>query len=130
MCVFCNIVNGTIPADIVFENDKNLCFIPKDMEVKGHLVVIPKKHYLDIFEIPAEELSEVIKTVQEMSNLVKEKLGATGVNILNANGVGAQQSVGHFHMHILPRYKGDNLDCWPVLPDCNLDKKEVLKKLV
>ena len=89
-CIFCDIVNKKANASIIFENKKVICFLPKEMEVYGHLLVVPKDHYENIFDISKEDLFEFISVVQDMSNHIKKSLGATGVNILNANGKDAE----------------------------------------
>lgn len=128
-CIFCDIINKKLEAEIVFENDKAVCFLPKKMEVYGHLLVVPKVHYTSIFDIEKDDLYGFISVVQDIARYVKERLGATGVNILNANGENADQSVYHLHFHILPRFKNDDVDAWPALPCPEVDKKEILKKL-
>ncbi|HAG53127.1 MAG TPA: hypothetical protein DCL21_05000 [Alphaproteobacteria bacterium] len=128
-CLFCKIVDKKVKAEIVYENAKTICFIPTDMEVKGHLLVTPKAHYETMFDMPEEELSELIATAKKVSVMLKEKLNAEGVNILHASGKAAQQGLDHFHMHILPRYADDNLDVWPDLPYLKFNKEEILEKL-
>lgn len=80
---------------------------------KGHCLVIPKKHFQDIFEIDKKYLEQIILAAKKISILLRKKLNATGINILQANGKDAQQSVFHFHMHLIPRYKNDSIDTWP-----------------
>jgi histidine triad (HIT) family protein len=109
-CVFCEIIAGKIPGKIVLENEHCIVLLPIDMEAKGHCLVIPKKHVQDIYGMTKEDLHYFIETVQEAAELVREKLGATGVNILNASGKDAQQSVFHLHFHIIPRYPNDGID--------------------
>ena len=128
-CVFCKIIRKELPADIVYEDENTICIIPLDMEVVGHLLVIPKQHGQDIFSTSDEALAAVIKTVKKMSLLVKEKLGATGVNIVNASGKDAEQTVFHIHFHIIPRYESDGLKVWPKFPRPATDKKELLALL-
>ena len=128
-CVFCKIIRKELPADVVYEDKDTLCIIPLDMEVMGHLLVIPKQHGQDIFSTSDEALAAVMKTIKKMSCLVKEKLGASGVNILNASGKDAEQTVFHIHFHIIPRYTGDGLKVWPKFPRPDVDKKELVKRL-
>ena len=128
-CIFCDIVNKKANASIIFENKKVICFLPKEMEVYGHLLVVPKDHYENIFDISKEDLFEFISVVQDMSNHIKKSLGATGVNILNANGKDADQSVSHLHFHIIPRFKDDGVEAWPPLPCPEIDRDELFNKL-
>ena len=108
-CIFCKIIKGEIPSFKVFENDKVFCFLDINPLTKGHILVIPKNHYKDIFDIPEDDLKGIISIAKRLAGIVKEKLGAEGVNLVNASGETAEQSVFHFHLHIVPRYKDDNL---------------------
>lgn len=111
-CVFCQIINNELPRTIVFENDTVLALVPRDEVSKGHTLVIPKVHAQDIFDISDADLREVISVTKTLSAELVDKYGATAVNVLNASGKDAQQSVFHFHFHIVPRYPNDGLDMW------------------
>ena len=114
-CNFCKIIEGKLPSTKIYENENVLVFAPlKDgIIAKGHMLVIPKKHYADIYDIPKEELHHIIDAVKTISQKLKEKFNAEGINILHASGKVAQQSCFHFHIHLIPRYKDDGLDTWP-----------------
>jgi histidine triad (HIT) family protein len=114
-CIFCEINKGNLPANIVKESDHCIAFTPLDMEVDGHLLVVPKEHYCDITDIASDTLFSVMCFVKEVCNSLKEKYNFTGFNLLNASGVAAQQSVGHFHIHIIPRKENDGIEAWPKL---------------
>lgn len=129
-CIFCKIIRNEIPSLKVFEDEHCLCIIPKNMEVYGHTLIIPKQHYANIFDIEANKLEHLISIAQKLSLHFQKKLGATGINLLHASGKDAGQSIEHFHFHIFPRFKDDNLDAWPKLPSNNFDKKEALKKIL
>ena len=92
-CAFCKIYNQKLPAKIIYQDNILSCFLPRNMEVYGHLLVIPNKHFENIFDIPEEELTHIIKFTKKISLHLKECLGATGINILHASGKSAQQSV-------------------------------------
>ena len=109
-CIFCKIIKDEIPSFKVFENDKVFCFFDINPLTKGHTLVISKTHYKDIFEIPESDLKEIISTAKNLSEKIKKALGADGVNLVNASGETAEQSVFHFHLHIVPRYKNDGLE--------------------
>lgn len=111
-CLFCKIIRGEIPCHKVYEDSCSLVFLDVNPTSKGHALVIPKSHYENIHDISEESLHAVMKTVKKMSSVLIEKLGASGVNIVNASGKDAQQSVFHIHFHIVPRYKDDGLDLW------------------
>ena len=128
-CAFCKIYNQKLPAKISYQNNILSCFLPRNMEVYGHLLVIPNKHFENIFYIPEEELTHIIKFTKKISLHLKECLGATGINILHASGKSAQQSVPHFHIHIFPRFDNDSVDTWPKLEKKEYDKDEILTKI-
>jgi histidine triad (HIT) family protein len=111
-CIFCQIINKEIPSKVVFETDEVLGIIPKEQIAKGHTLLIPKQHFKDIFDIEEEILQEIAVSAKKLSQTFIETHQATGVNILHASGKDAQQSVFHFHIHIVPRYPNDKLDLW------------------
>lgn len=104
MCIFCEIINGNIPSSKVYENDKVLAILDLSQTTYGHTLVMPKKHYDNILDMPADELSYLIVKTQELSKMLLNKLNAKGCNILaNTNEV-AGQTIMHAHIHIIPRY--------------------------
>ena len=107
MCIFCKIINGEIPSYKIYEDENVLAFLDIADDYEGHTLVIPKKHYENIFEIPVEELSKVMEVVKKISNHYVSNLNFEGINICNANGECAEQTVPHFHIHIIPRKAGD-----------------------
>jgi histidine triad (HIT) family protein len=111
-CIFCKIVNGTVPSKKVYEDKDIVAFFPKEMEARGHTLVIPKSHYSNLFDILDVDLKKLILVVKKLSKKIKSNLGAEGINLLHASGEIAQQSVPHFHIHIIPRFKGDGIDAW------------------
>ena len=106
-CIFCKIANGDIPSRTIFENDLFRVILDNGPATEGHALVIPKDHYANLFEIPADTAAEAMKTAQTVAAMPKEKLHADGLNLVQNNGETAGQTVHHFHMHIIPRYKGD-----------------------
>jgi len=128
-CIFCQIVSRKSPAKIIYENENVICFLPKKIEVYGHTLVVPKKHYADLYDIPADILCELVKVAQKLTLEYKQKINATGTNLMHASGKDGQQSVFHFHFHLLPRFKDDGLDTWPNLAKIEVDRDELLKKL-
>jgi len=117
--IFENIAQGKIESYKIYEDELTCAFLDINPTSKGHTLVIPKKNYIDIFEIPERELKALAISIKKVSIILKEKLNAKGVNILNASGKVAQQSVFHLHFHILPRYEGDGLNMWPEGKDKN-----------
>jgi histidine triad (HIT) family protein len=108
-CLFCKIVAGDIPSTKVFEDERTVAFMDINPGTRGHLLVIPRAHAADLLELEAEDLSACALTAQRMARAVKDKLGADGVNLMNSCGSDAWQTVFHFHVHVIPRYKGDPL---------------------
>ena len=106
-CIFCKIANGDIPSRTIYENDLFRVILDNGPATDGHALVLPKDHYANLFEIPADTAAEAMKTAQTVAAMLKEKLYADGLNLVQNNGETAGQTVHHFHMHIIPRYKGD-----------------------
>lgn len=114
-CIFCKIVRGEIDAAKVYEDDDTLSFLDVNPLTKGHCLVIPKKHFENIFDIDKEILQKIISSAKNISEKLKKSLDAPGVNLVNASGKDAEQSVFHFHLHVVPRYENDELhmnDWW------------------
>jgi histidine triad (HIT) family protein len=108
-CLFCKIVAGDIPSTRVFEDERTVAFMDINPGTRGHLLVIPRAHAVDLLEIAEADLAACARTAQVMTQRVKERLGADGVNLVNSCGADAWQTVLHFHIHVIPRYKGDPL---------------------
>jgi histidine triad (HIT) family protein len=108
-CIFCKILAGEIPASIVDEDERTIAFMDIAPATRGHALVIPRAHATDLLSVPAEDLQAVVLAARRLAGLVKEHLGASGVNLLNSCGAAAWQSVFHFHVHVIPRYEGDPL---------------------
>jgi histidine triad (HIT) family protein len=106
-CIFCKIANGEIPSRTIYENDLFRVILDNGPATEGHALVLPKDHYANLYEIPADTAAEAMKTAQTVAAMLKEKLHADGLNLVQNNGETAGQTVHHFHMHIIPRYKGD-----------------------
>lgn len=109
MCLFCKIINNEIPSYKIYDDDKFLAFLDISQATTGHTLIVPKKHYANIFELDDEVAQEILLVVKKVSLLLKEKLGISDVNIINNSGKLAGQTVDHFHIHIVPRYPNDDL---------------------
>lgn len=110
MCVFCEIVKGNIPSYKLYEDDVCIAILDISQATIGHTLVIPKKHIKNIFELDSATASHLFKVVSNLAKKIKDALNVSNMNILNNNGALAGQSVDHFHIHIIPRYEGDNLE--------------------
>ena len=104
-CIFCKHANGDIPTRMIYEDDNFAVFMDMSPAAKGHSLVVPKEHYANIYEMPAELVGEAMKVAQKMAIKLTEALHADGFNIVQNNGEVAGQTVFHFHMHLIPRYK-------------------------
>lgn len=111
-CIFCKIIKGEAEAKKIYEDDFVLAFATRGPVSEGHTLVIPKEHCESILDISAESLAKVMEVARSLALKIKTEVGATGVNVLHAAGVDAQQSVFHFHLHIVPRFPDDGLDLW------------------
>jgi len=112
-CVFCKIVAGEIPGAKVYETDEVLAFLDINPVHPGHTLVIPKKHYANIEEAPAEVLSQVISAVKKVGLALKIGLNYQGYNVTENNDPVAGQLIAHLHFHVIPRFEGDGLKLWP-----------------
>ena len=109
-CVFCDIMTGDLPSVGVAEDAATYAFMDIHPATAGHLLVVPKRHSRDLFDIPGEDLSAVTLAAQRIARVAVAELDADGVNLLNCCGTEAWQTVFHFHMHVIPRYADKNKD--------------------
>ncbi|MGA8260076.1 MAG: HIT family protein [Arenicellales bacterium] len=108
-CIFCKIVAGEIPCFKVYEDEHTLAFMDINPATRGHALVIPKEHSPNLFESPDAQLAAVAAAARKVGSAIQAALAPDGLNLVQANGPGAAQSVFHLHFHVLPRYTGDNL---------------------
>ena len=128
-CIFCKILAGEIPSYKIYEDDKTYAFLDIACDSFGHTLVIPKKHCTNVLDCDADDFKAVMAAVQKISRHYVDDCGFTGVNILNASGASAQQSVFHLHMHIIPRKENDGLNAWPLNDKYELDLAAICKQL-
>lgn len=130
MCVFCKIINGEIPCFKVYETEHIVCFLDINASSKGHTLIVPKKHVTNMFDVSDEIICEVIKAVNYVTKLLKEKLGVEAVNVINNSGEKAGQTVMHLHYHVIPRYDNDGIVISPKQTEPDFDKlKQVLEEI-
>jgi histidine triad (HIT) family protein len=108
-CIFCAIVSGRAPADVVYEDEHTLAFMDINPAVRGHVLVVPKNHARDIFAISDEDAQNVMRTVLRIARAQENALYPDGVNLIQANRRAAFQSVFHFHVHVIPRWWDDGI---------------------
>lgn len=111
-CIFCKITAGKVPAQKIFETENVLVFLDAHPDTEGHSLVIPKKHFENVFDIEDGLLQEIIVTGRHLSLQMKKVLGAAGVHLASNNGEHAHQVVPHFHLHVIPRYEGDQFSMY------------------
>jgi len=111
-CIFCKIAKGEIPCEKIWEDKNFIAFLDVNPVAEGHTLIISKKHFENIFELPDELTGKINIVCKKVANLLKEKFNINAVNIVNASGAEAQQSVFHIHYHVIPRREKDNLDLW------------------
>ena len=115
-CLFCGIVAGSIPSQIIDSDERTVAFMDVNPATRGHALVVPRAHSADLLEIEAEDLSASTLAAQRLARRMKDVLGADGINLINACGATAWQTVFHFHIHVVPRYEDDPLKL-PWIPE-------------
>ena len=128
-CIFCKIIKEEAPCLKIYEDNETLAFLDISGDAAGHTLVVPKVHVPDIMTCPDSILESVIRTVRKVPRHYTEECGFDGVNVLNASGAAAQQSVLHLHFHIIPRRNGDGIDAWPQLSSSENDLEKMQKLL-
>jgi len=129
-CIFCKIVAGQIPCFKLLEDANTIAFMDINPVNPGHVLAVAKGHWPTVEVIPADVLADVAKTAQKVAKASFKVLKPHGVNLLQANGEGAGQSVPHLHFHIMPRVKGDDVSLnWAYKPGDMAAIKAVYEKL-
>ncbi len=110
-CIFCKIAKGEIPSTKLYEDEKILAFLDINPAAKGHSLIIPKKHYHTLLDLPHEELKELMEIVQKVAGAVMSVVeGVQGFNVIQSNQEAAGQVIPHLHFHVIPRKQGDSLN--------------------
>ena len=107
-CLFCKIANGEIPSKTVYEDDLVRVFLDIEPVSNGHLLIVPKKHYENIFDIDDNLILHMRKVAIKMHDILKEKLSIDGLTLAQNNGYG--QAIKHYHLHLMPRYEKDDME--------------------
>jgi histidine triad (HIT) family protein len=108
-CVFCRIIDRSIPAEVLYEDESVLCILDIHPIHFGHTLIIPKRHCRDFLDLPDSSFRSILKAAQAVSNALVGEFGLEGFNLFSNNGRIAGQSVFHFHLHVTPRLAGDNI---------------------
>ena len=129
-CVFCRIVQKKAEASIIYEDEAVMAFLDIRPLNLGHTLVIPKAHYVDIFEMPEEQQCQVHAVSKRLSIAVKKATQADGISIIQQNGKAAGQDVFHFHVHVVPRFEGQKMPQFSELKEVERAKlDETAKKI-
>ncbi len=108
-CIFCSIIAGRAPAIVVYQDEHTLAFMDINPATSGHVLVVPRRHARDIFDVSEEDAQHVMRTIVRVARAIDRALEPDGVNLIQASRRAAFQSVYHFHMHIVPRWFGDGI---------------------
>ena len=106
-CIFCKLANGIIPTNTVYEDEDFRVILDASPATKGHALILPKVHYTNLYEIEDETLGKATKLAKKIVTHETKVLGCDGYNLVQNNGEAAGQTVFHFHLHLIPRYKGE-----------------------
>ena len=123
-CIFCKLANGVFETNTVYEDDQFRVILDAAPATKGHALILPKEHYANIYEIDENVAADAMKLAKKLITKFTDVLGCDGYNIVQNNGEDAGQTVFHFHMHLIPRYKDDNAGVtWtPTEPEAEAQK--------
>ena len=111
-CIFCKIIKGEIPSTKIYENEDVYAFLDIAPINIGHTLVIPKKHFVNIYETPEDIMLSMMKATKIISKAIKSELNADGINITMNNDLAAGQIIFHSHIHIIPRTTDDGFSLW------------------
>lgn len=129
-CIFCKLANGDIPTATLYEDDDFRVILDAGPASKGHALILPKEHYANLYELSDELAAKVLVLAKKMITRLTDVLDCDGYNIVQNNGEAAGQTVFHFHLHMIPRYNGDEVGLgWPMGELKEEDKEEILSKL-
>lgn len=129
-CVFCKILDGVIPSVKLYEDEEFVIILDIGPAAFGHALIIPKNHYANLYEMPEELLGKVMSLAKVWGEKLVKALKADGLNLVQNNGLAAGQTVFHYHLHLIPRYEGDNVgELWTPGSLSEEQKKELVEKL-
>jgi histidine triad (HIT) family protein len=108
-CPICRTIAGEASGQIIDQDDRTVAFMHAQPATRGHALVVPRRHARDLLEIADEDLAATVDAAWRLAARVMARLGADGVNLINGCGAAAWQTVAHFHIHVIPRYQGEEL---------------------
>ena len=129
-CIFCKIAAGEIPAATLYEDEDFRVILDLNPASKGHALILPKEHYRNLYDLDDKLAAKVLVLAKKMTGKMRDVLNCDGYNIVQNNEECAGQSVFHFHMHMIPRYKGDNVGLgWRMGTLTDEDREDIVKKM-
>lgn len=129
-CIFCKIVSNEIESVTIYEDEEFKVFLDTFPATKGHVLIIPKEHVTNIFELEEEKAGRLFIIATKLAKILKEELDIEGLNLVQNNGEMAGQTVFHFHLHLIPRYKDDKVTIkWATEKTNSQQLKELQQKL-
>ena len=129
-CIFCKLAGGEIPTATLYEDEDFRVILDANPAAKGHALIIPKEHYANLYELDDELAGKVLVLAKKMITKLTDILGCDGSNIVQNNGEAAGQTVFHFHMHLIPRFKDDGVGVtWKMGELTEEDKNDILSKM-
>ena len=129
-CIFCKIANGEIPSSTVYEDEDFRVILDLGPASKGHALILPKEHFKDVTELDPKIAAKVLPLGAKLGTAMKKSLGCAGFNLVQNNGEAAGQTVFHFHMHLIPRYEGDNQHILWKPTEVTQDELEEIRKQI
>lgn len=130
-CIFCKIAAGEIPSATVYEDENFRVILDIGPAAKGHMLILPKEHYANILEMPEDLTAKAFVLAKKMAEKMEKALECDGINVLQNNREAAGQTVFHFHIHLIPRNKGDKVGLgWKTGTLTDADREELLGKLI
>ncbi len=109
-CIFCKIAAGDIPSATIYEDNDFRVILDIEPASKGHALILPKEHYANLYELSDELAAKALTVAKKVITKMTDILGCDGYNVVQNNGEAAGQTVFHFHIHLIPRYKDDNVN--------------------
>lgn len=128
-CIFCKIATGEIPSEKLYEDEYVFVFLDAHPVNPGHALVIPKMHYVNIFDIPEDTFAQVMTNAKKVAGIIKETLNTDGINIGMNNEPAAGQAVFHAHVHVIPRFENDGHKHWHGSPYKEGEQQEIAERL-
>lgn len=129
-CIFCKLANGVYPTDTVYEDEDFRAILDIAPAAKGHILLLPKKHMADLFEMDSSIAANALPVLQKIAAAMKEELHCDGLNLLQNNGEAAGQTVFHLHFHLIPRYIDDTVTVpWEKLEYKEGDTTDLSKRI-